>query len=629
MRHLLGLSLLLFFAASFSFAQSTAPPFPFSFYIHDSTGTNADAPLPSIYQFAGTPLGSSSNVVLKITNTSSAPAFLGDIVVTASATSSLSNTNFAVTGLAADTSVAAGESFIFTVNFSPTVTGPITGYLQMTYQVQQSGCSFTSNTPATQCPGGVNTFGTVTGMATQPQLVLSYLDSGGVSTLLQPDTTVPLSFGNVSTSASSTITFTLANQSTVPVNVPAITIPPPTVYTASAFLLNASQMPATLGAGESANFTVTFEPGQVGFDSGSLVVGSNSYGLQGAGVVVADIDALQISYVDSTGVRSLPQAATPISFGQVVGGTSASNVLTFTVTNPTISFNAVSVSAITITGSAFSLGSISGANAFPASLAPGASLSFPVTFVGNGSGNYTGTLTIGSRSFSLTGLSTGSPLPGFTLTVNPSPLASQEQATVGVQFSTPPAVDLVGTLTMAFTPSVANVTDDPAVFFMATSGRTLNLTVAAGSQSATYNGQSALSFQTGTTAGTIQFTVAFPNTAADSQTFTITPTTPQITSASAVRSDPNLVVTLAGYDNTYSAGMLTFTFYDTTGKEIAPVTFDATSDFQQLFFNNNTGGGTFSVQATFPVTGNIMDVGSVGVTAANSAGQATSTQTFQ
>ncbi len=627
MKRLIPLSLLMVSLTAISFAQTTPPPFPFTFYIHDSTGVLPDTPLPAIYQFAATPVGSSSGLLLKMTNTSGAPAFLGEVAVTVGSTSTVQNTNFTVNNLVASTIVEANGSFVFRLNFNPGVTGQMTAYMQATYQVQQSGCNFTSNIPATQCPSGLHVISTLTGTATAPQLVLNYQSSTG-NTLMQPNSTSPLSFGNVSTSAFSTITFTLSNESTVDINLPSVTIPPPTIYTASPFFLDLSKLPATLGAGESANFTVTFAPGQVGFNQGTLVVGPNSYLIEGAGVVVSDIDALEISYVDSTGVRSLPQAATPISFGQVVAGASGSNVLSFTVTNPPVSYNAVSLSNISVSGAGFSIGAISGASAFPASLMPGGSVTFQVTFVPIGSGNYSGTLKIGSRVFSLAGLATGSAVPAFTLAVNPSPLASQQQATVAVQFSTPPAVDIIGAITMAFKPSVKNVTDDPAVLFLATSGRTLNLKAAAGSQSATYNGQSAFNFQTGTTAGTIQFTVAFPDTPAYTQSFTITPATPQITSASAVRSNPNLVVTVTGYDNTYSAGMLSFTFYDTSGKEITPVSVDATSDFQQLFFNNNTGGGAFSVQATFPVTGNVMDVGSVSLTASNSVGQASSTQTF-
>jgi hypothetical protein len=182
---------------------------------------------------------------------------------------------------------------------------------------------------------------------------------------------------------------------------------------------------------------------------------------------------------------------------------------------------------------------------------------------------------------------------------------------------------------MSFTPSVASITSDPAIMFLANSGQQISVSVAAGQLLATYNGQSALSFQTGTTAGTLTFSVTFPNTPVYTKSFTIPPAVPQLTSVTAVRSSPNLVVTVNGYDNTYTAGNLGFTFYDTQGNTITPIQLNATSQFQQLFYTNNTAGGAFSFQATFPVTGNVTRVGSVLVSVTNSAGQATSTVNFQ
>jgi hypothetical protein len=104
----------------------------------------------------------------------------------------------------------------------------------------------------------------------------------------------------------------------------------------------------------------------------------------------------------------------------------------------------------------------------------------------------------------------------------------------------------------------------------------------------------------------------------------------QITSGSALRQNPNLVVTLNGYDNTYSAGRLSFAFYDISGTLIQPpIVFDATSKFQQHFFTNNQSGGAFSLQAAFPDTGDVTKIGSVAVTLSNSVGQTTVTETFQ
>ncbi len=605
---------------------TTAPAFPFTYYIHDTTGTVSDYPLPSIYQFTSTALGSSSHIVVKVINTSGAPAFMGDVLVTPSASTLTQSPDFTVTGLADSIAVPSGGSLLFQVNFTPTsAAGPLVAYLQTSYQVQAPGCSFTSTNVATQCPSGLNVSATLNGTATQPQLVLSYTNSSGTVVQMQPSST-PLNFGNISTSSSTSITFTLANESNIAITVPAISVPAPTVYSSNPFALNASQVPATLAAGTSANFTVTFAPGQTGLTTTAIDVGSNTYPIEGAGVVIVSIDALQISYVDSTGVRTLPQTATPISFGQIVSGTSNTASLVFTVTNPASSYNAVTVNTLTATGTGFTLSAVTGASAFPMALAPGASVGFTLTFNPGTAGTYSGSLAVGTRTFTLTGLSVASPLPSLSLSVNPSPLSSQQQANVAVQLASASPLSVAGSITLAFTPSVQNVTSDPAIVFVGNNSLELPLTIASGAQNAQYNSQSAIAFQTGTTAGTLSFTVNFPNTAAYTQTFSIPAAIPQITSVTAVASNPNLIITVAGYDNTYSAGSLNFTFYDTSGKAYPPIAYNAAGAFQNLFFgSSNTSGGAFQLQATFPVTGDITQVGSVAVSISNSVGQANTT----
>jgi hypothetical protein len=153
--------------------------------------------------------------------------------------------------------------------------------------------------------------------------------------------------------------------------------------------------------------------------------------------------------------------------------------------------------------------------------------------------------------------------------------------------------------------------------------------LAVGAQTATYKGQSAIAFQTGTTAGTLTFKLDLVNTPSYSQDFTILPATIHLTSATAVRQNPNLVVTVNGYDNTYSAGQLSFTFYDLSGKLISPVTVNAAISFQQYFSTNNQAGGAFALQASFPVQGDVTQVGSVAIGLTNSQGQTNTTQTFQ
>jgi hypothetical protein len=55
---------------------------------------------------------------------------------------------------------------------------------------------------------------------------------------------------------------------------------------------------------------------------------------------------------------------------------------------------------------------------------------------------------------------------------------------------------------------------------------------------------------------------------------------------------------------------------------------NAATSFQQYFFTNNTAGGAFALQASFPVQGDVTQVGSVAISLTNSQGQTTMTQTF-
>jgi hypothetical protein len=175
---------------------------------------------------------------------------------------------------------------------------------------------------------------------------------------------------------------------------------------------------------------------------------------------------------------------------------------------------------------------------------------------------------------------------------------------------------------MAFVPSVSGVSDDPAVMFIATGGRDLSVQVNVGSQTAFYNGQSQFAFQTGTTAGKLTFTLTFEGQDPVVQTIDLLPAPITVTSIKGVRQSPSLVVTLAGFDNTYSAGRLSFTFYSTAGAAMGQgaIIADETQPFQQYFFNQNSFGGAFQLQANFPVTGDVTTVGSVDVALTNTVG---------
>lgn len=610
-----------------------------SFFVTDPTGSTIVGPLPATYQFPDTPAASSSSVVIRVTNPSTLPIEIVNVFVANAAGSAVLSPSFTVTGLALD-KILTPQSANFenlTVSFTPPVAGSVSAELRVAYAVQQQGCVLQSSDPSLQCPSTVADVSAFQGNGTAAQLVATYTGPSG-SGQLQPNASSPqLDFGNVSTSATASFTITLANQTATAMNTPAVSVQNP-VFGSSAFALNTSALPGTIGPNASASFVITFAPGQTGLTTAMLAIGSNTYPLVGTGIVVADIDALQISYIDQTGVRTSPQAATPISFGQVTAGTNGTVSLLFTVTNPAVSFDAVVVQNIAVTGAGFSITvaanpppSCPAAPTMPASIQPGACISFAVTFSASATGTYSGTLSIGTRQFSLVAQSVSLPLPDISFQLDEEPLTSQHQVHLSIQLAGASPITAIGELTVQFTPLVKGITDDPAIYFLATGGRELQVTIATGAKNATYNGQSALTFQTGTTAGTLTFTLAFPDKAPLTQSFTISPQQIQISSSLAVRQNPNLVITLTGYDNTYSAGKLSFVFRDTAGNVITPngIQVDATPTFHKYFFLGDKAGGAFSLQASFPVTGDVTQIGSVDVTLTNSVGTTTVNQNFQ
>jgi hypothetical protein len=588
------------------------------FYLDPSNGAlpvGQLTPLPSAYTFADTPVGGSSSTVLRVVNSGNTQITMSVVFVGKAAGSVVASSSFTVTGYALGSVIAPGGFKVFTVNFTPNSQSIATGYLQANV-------------------GGLPySIGTISGLGTPPSITLSCrstVASQCTGAALQPTSTTPINFGNVPTTSSVSIPFTLTNAGPTALNPQTlIAIETPTNNPNTPFSLSA--LPNTVSAGAAITFTVTFAPGTTQTFVTNLDVGSAQFAIGGSGTasIIGDVSSLVITYTDYTGVRLTAQPGTALNFGKVVTGTTgAANTLTFTVANPQTTISSVSVSGITVAGAGFS---VTNTPAFPASIAPGASLTFKVVFNPPSTGTFTGTLSVGTRQFSLAAQGVTSPVPDATFNIDVSPLVSGRQAHLTVQLSGASTVDAIATVALKFTPLVTGVADDPAICFTATGGRQLQMAIAAGSQTATYNGDAAPVFQTGTTAGTLTFTLSIPNKADYTQSFTISPAAVQITAVNAVRQAPNLVVTLTGFDNTYSAGKMSFAFLDSNGKAMtaAPIDVDATSQFAK-YFKSSTVGGSFSAQAVFPLSGgDIATVSSVSAMLTNSSGSVTKAQPFK
>jgi len=627
-----------------------------SFYV-DNSGSLT--PLASTYSLASTAAGSSTSVTLRVTNTSANRIEIVSMVVSTGSGSTVANSNFSITGLDVPAILSpAGTTFEdFTVTFAPTAASQISGFLTVAYAEEQNGCNLDSTDPTTQCPTTVATVSQLQGNATAAQLVLTY-NNGQTAT---PGASAPINFGNVSVGSTMTFQFTLTNQSTATVTVPAVALQTEQ-FAISPFSVDTSKLPTSLEGSGKATFTVTFAPqptaaGTATAESATLTVGSNSYPLQGTALPAAGTpvgsDGLQVTCSDMTGAHCQGSGTTI-----PMGPSPTTTTLTFTVANPNPAgtafatltaqpaLSAQSAADFTIqniTLAPYASGVTGASSTFAAgtsiTIQPGWAVTFQVAFSPSQAASATATLTIASGiTYNLTGKA---PAPlSLTLMCGTTPCSgqtftSQQQVQATLEWantsssSVPSAVEL----TLSFKSAVAGIQSDPAIAFITpVQGSTLNqISFTQNSPTGTFsNGQSQFAFQTGTTAGTITITATGLENQTQSWSFDILPAKVQITSVSAQQDASSVVVTIDGFDNTYSAGQLSFTFYNTAGQAISPgaITVNAAQNFQQYFFNNNQSGGAFALQATFPVNGDVTQVGSVSATIANSAGSTSVTQSF-
>jgi hypothetical protein len=321
-----------------------------------------------------------------------------------------------------------------------------------------------------------------------------------------------------------------------------------------------------------------------------------------------------LTYELDAGAGLQPLGAGPLDFGSVVLGVSLARH--FALANQTAVV--LTVPAITVPASDFAL---SGGAPSGLAVPPGHTADFYVQFAPTATGARTGSLVIGNTTYALIGTGVQPPLPKPVLSINLPLALSAQQGAVTVMLDAVSRTSGSGALTLVFQPA-PGLPDDAAIQF-ASGGRTAAFTVSPGDA----GDQFTVPFQTGTTAGALIFTVQLGGVTAQ-QTITILPTTVGITLVQGVRSTAGIQVQVTGFDNTHSAGPLTFTFFDAAGNAIAPgaISTNATASFSS-YFQNSGMGGVFLLTAVFPVTGNPSQIGAFQVQIANSAGTAQTART--
>jgi hypothetical protein len=311
-----------------------------------------------------------------------------------------------------------------------------------------------------------------------------------------------------------------------------------------------------------------------------------------------------------------------IDFGLVAAG--QLRLCNFSLQNP--GAQDMTIAAFQLSGAAFQ---IPNSPKPPFTITAGSAITFAVDFTPPAAASYTGSLAIATRTYVLTGAGFNTPLSTPLLEFDSGPMQSSQQRILTMRLPTAASSSASGNVNLAFFPDTTVVTDDPAVVFLATGTRSLPFSITQGSTLISIGGQTSATFQTGTTSGQIRFTLSGVATASDATTTLTIPAAPiSIETATATQRTGDLDIQLTGFDNTYSAGIMTFTFSDISGQALPPIRADFTQDFQ-TFFAATQAGSMFQVRVSFPVTGDPSGIGGVEVQLSNSAGVQTQHLNFQ
>jgi hypothetical protein len=256
----------------------------------------------------------------------------------------------------------------------------------------------------------------------------------------------------------------------------------------------------------------------------------------------------------------------------------------------------------------------------PVLLDNGRSVRFEVRFSPQAVGLAEGSVEIDGRRFVLRGTGTEIPFPRPAIRIQPGVPASAQQGQLRIEFAEPSRAAGAGELRVEFRSGVAGVAADPAIVFLPLSSRFAQFTVKEGDTRARFGDRDDITFQTGTTAGSLVFTARLGDVT-EQVIAPVAPAPVEFESVKALRSGSQIEVQIVGYDNVRTVSQMTFTFYDAKDAALAPgpIKVDLAPDFRR-YFETTAVGGAFALRVVFPIIGQASDVVSVEVETANSAG---------
>lgn len=326
------------------------------------TGTQPGLSIsPASLNFGNVTVGQSTSQKVTLTNSGNVNMVIN--------LATLSGAGFTMSGLSLPSTLGAGQSTSFNVQFAPTTAGGVTGSIV-----------FTDNAPAS------------------PQ-TLSLSGSGVAANATLIANPGSFAFGNVVVGSSSSQSITLTNNGNTGATISQASI------SGTGFSMSGLATPVTLQAGQSTSFTAKFAPAATGNASGTITITSNA---------TNSTLTIALTGVGTQGQLSANPAS--VNFGSLVIGASDSVAITLTNTGTA----SATVSQASVSGTGFSLSGL----ATPVTINPGQGTSFTAKFAPTAAGNFSGNISVTSNApnsplnIALSGVATQPPQP--QLTINPT-----------------------------------------------------------------------------------------------------------------------------------------------------------------------------------------------------------------
>lgn len=338
----------------------------------------------STIDFGAQTVGSQSQQTLVLTSTGTAPVDISAVKT--------NDPSFSITGLTLPVSLQPGQTLTLPILFHPTTIGAVSAQVSLKSDATSpvSAVALTGSGIASALPAPPP--------SDTPSLTLS---------------ATQISFGSVSIGGSADASLTLTSNGTAPVVLSSLQL------AGTGFSVDPVALPAMLAVGQSLSLGLHFSPSSAGSAEGSLTLSDN---------VAGSPQVINLKgEAKSTQRRAVSVSPGSLDFGSVTTGSTATKTITLVSTGN----QAVTIDALTASGSGFSLAP----QTLPIVLQPGQQVSVSLTLDPVSTGSQTGDLSIHSNDSNtpsvqvpLTGRGVAPTVPSLSVSEN---TLSFGQQTVG------------------------------------------------------------------------------------------------------------------------------------------------------------------------------------------------------